>query len=241
MAAPHNQHKKEKKKEKVQIKDSPQQRRRLKDLKVPELKSLLQDKALPVAGKKDELIERLRKYPNGYGPKGAPKQWQYSNTKMKLKKDLLDKNSHIHDMSVNEIWNSNPLYKQYPLFPKYYEDLKKQVEAEGKEAHLDDIKAEKHIKNNPRGTLNKRGYPHWDKHPAKKLLQVDVYRKLHEAMRPCELQKTRKEYKEFPPEIFAARVNSEVLKQKAAKFWAYKRNKEGMKKYLKEIYERAHM
>ena len=74
MAAPHNQHKKEKKKEKVQIKDSPQQRRRLKDLKVPELKSLLQDKALPVAGKKDELIERLRKYPNGYGPKGAPKQ-----------------------------------------------------------------------------------------------------------------------------------------------------------------------
>ena len=230
-----------KKKKKAQFKDSPKPRRRLEDFKVPELKSLLQNKGLPVAGKKDELIERLRKYPNGYGPKGAPKKWQYSKAKLKLKKDLLDKNSHIHNMSVDEIWNSDPLYKQYPLFPQYYNDLKKQVEAEGKEARLDDIKAEKHIKNNPRGRLNKRGYPHWNKHPAKKLLQVDIYNKLHERMQPRELQKMRREYKDFPPEIFAARANSEKLKQRAARFWADKRNKEGMKKHLKEIEERALM
>lgn len=60
-------------------------------------------------------------------------------------------------------------------------------------------------------------------------------------MQPCDLRKMRKEYKDFPPEIFAARVNSEKLKQRGARFWAHKRNKEGMKKYLKEIEERALM
>ena len=110
---------------------------------------------------------------------------QHSKAKLNLREHLVDKNSPIHNMSVNAIWD-DPLYKQYPLFPKYY---KKQVEVEGEEAHLDDIKAQKHIKNNPKGRLNKQGYPHWDKHPAKKLLQVDVYNKLHQKMPPRELQK----------------------------------------------------
>ena len=212
----------------------------LKKMKNKELEDLLKAKGLPHKGNKDELIERLQRYPNGYGPKGPPKKWQFSKAKSKLRKELVNKKSPIHNMSVNAIWD-DPLYKQYPMFPKYYKELKKQVEAEGKEAHLDDIKAQKHITNNPREPLNKRGYPHWNKHPAKKLLQVDVYNKLHERMQPCDLRKMRKEYKDFPPEIFAARVNSEKLKQRGARFWAHKRNKEGMKKYLKEIEERALM
>ena len=156
-------------------------------MKNSQLEDLLKAKGLPNKGKKDELlIERLQRYPNGYGLKGPPKQWQHSKAKLNLRKQLvLDKNSPIHNMSVKAIWD-DPLYKQYPLFPKYY---KKQVEVEGEEAHLDDIKAQKHIKNNPKGRLNKQGYPHWDKHPAKKLLQVDVYNKLHQKMPPRELQK----------------------------------------------------
>ena len=212
----------------------------LEKLRNKELEDLLKARGLPHKGKKDELVERLKRYPNGYGPKGPPKKWQHSKAKLKLRKELVDKNSPIHNMSVNAIWDDH-LYKQYPLFPKYYKELKKQIEAEGKEAHLDDIKAERHIKNNPRERLNKRGYPHWNNHPAKKLLQVDVYKKVHETMQPREFQKTRKEYTDFPPEIFAARANSEKLKQRAARFWADKRNKEGMKKYLKDIEERALM
>ena len=39
----------------------------------------------------------------------------------------------------------------------------------------------------------------------------------------------------FAPDVFAKRVNREISKQTAAAFWAHKRNKRGMKKYLKEI------
>ena len=210
-----------------------------KKLKKAELKSLLKKKGLPCGGNVPELVERLQRYPNGYGPKGPPKKWQYSEAKLKLKKDLLDKNSPIHKMSVKSIWD-DPAYKMYPMFPNYYHALKNKVESEQKEAHLDDIKAKRHINNNPRKTMNKRGYPHWDGHPAEKLLEVDVCRKLHLSMKPSELHKTRKEYEQFPVHIFAVRVNREVMKQRAAKFWAYKRNKEGMKKYLNEIEERAY-
>lgn len=210
-----------------------------KRMKNSELEVLLKERGLPHKGNKDEMVERLRRFPNGYGLKGPPKRWQNSSVKSMLKKQLLDKNSPIRKMTVHEVWDSDPRYQQYPKFPKYYAALKKKVDAEQKEARLDDLKAAKHIKNNPKGKLNRRGYPHWHIHPAKKLLEVDVYKKKHETMKPCELRKTRKEYKEFPAEIFAARVNREVLKQKAANFWADKRNKQGMKKYLKEIEERA--
>ena len=216
------------------IKNQPQQR--LEDLKVDQLKSLLRKKGLPVSGRKAELIERLR---NGSrrGPK--PKAWQHSNAKKDLKRALLDPTSPIHNMSVEDIHNSDIRYKQYPNFPKYYKDLKERVEAEKKQVKLDDIAAERHMRNHPRSILNKRGYPHWDTHSAKKLLEVDIANKVHERMEPSQLRKTRDAYKKFPTDVFTKRVNGEVAKHRAAKFWAHKRNKKGMKKYLQEIATRA--
>lgn len=63
---PPNQHKK-----KVQFSDLPPSptERPLKQIQVDDLKSLLKKKHLSVSGKKAGLIERLRKYPNGAGPK----------------------------------------------------------------------------------------------------------------------------------------------------------------------------
>ena len=208
----------------------------LSKLKKADLESLLKKKDLPVAGNKDELIERLRKYPNGC-PKAIA--WQFSEAKKKLKKDLLDSTSPIHNMSVRSIWNSDNQYLQYPLFPRYYKDLKARVEAEKKQVHQDDVKAERHIKNNPHSRVNRRGYPHWHKHPAKEFLEVDVANKVHERMSRTKLQQSRAAYMAFPPEVFSKRVNREIDKQRAAQFWAHKRNKRGMKKYLKDVEERA--
>ena len=205
-------------------------------MKVVDLKSLLKEKGLPLTGKKEELIERLRKYPNGCK---KPKPWQYSNAKKDLKRALLGPSSPIHNMSVGDIWKSDKRYQQYPNFPKYYKDLKEQVEAEKKHAHMDDVKAERHIRNNPHSCLNKRGYPHWHKHPAKELLEVDVANKVHERMTRSKFQESRAAYMAFPTEVFTKRVIREIDKQRAAQFWAYKRNKRGMKKYLQDVDVRA--
>jgi hypothetical protein len=91
----------------------------------------------------------------------------------------------------------------------------------------------------PRAPLNKRGYPHWDGHPAQGWLQVDVANGLHEKMKPRKLRKTRECYMEFPKEVFVKRVHAEIARQKAAGFWADKRNKKAMKRYLEDVHARA--
>ena len=201
-----------------------------------ELKSLLRKKGLPVTARKAELIERLK---TGYiqGPK--PKPWQHSTAKKDLKRALLDPKSPIHGMSMEQIRASDNRYKQYPNFPKYYKDLKGRVALERERVRLDDMLVQMHLRDCPRPARANRGYPHWNTHAAKKLLEVDVLNNLHKKKKPLELRKTRREYREFPKDVFAKRVSQEVEKQRAARFWAHKRNKSGMKKYLQDIANRA--
>ena len=142
-------------------------------------------------------------------------------------------------MSVENIRKSDDRYKQYPNFPKYYKDLTERVALEKERVKLDDVVARRHMRDFPRSSLNKRGYPHWDTHAAKELLEVDVANKLHERMKPRKLRDTRDAYKEFPKDVFTKRVNQEAAKQRAARFWADKRNKKGMKKYLQDIARRS--
>lgn len=215
-------------------------------LSVNQLKALLKNKGLPVSGKKSELIERLKIGYSGGGlaptttNTNKPKAWQYSDAKKDLKKALLDPMSHIHRMSVEEIRNSNDSYKQYPNFIKYYKDLMERVKAEKIQVKQDDIAVTRFITDNPRlSNLNKRGYPHWDTHAAKSMLEIDIAKKTNESMPPRQLWTTRDAYKEFPADIFAKRVYAEVTKQKAAAFWAHKRNKKGMTKYLEDVAVRA--
>lgn len=102
----------------------------------------------------------------------------------------------------------------------------------------DDKAVEKHLRSNPRSNTNNRGYPHWDTHPAKKIWKLTGYN-LHERMEPRQLRKMRDAYKEFPSEVFTKRVFVEIAKQKAATFWAFKRNKKGMQMYLKNFASQA--
>ena len=84
----------------------------------------------------------------------------------------------------------------------------------------------------PRSALNKRGYPHWDRHKANELLVADVANWKNKEMKPKELQQTRDEYKPFPLKVFGERVHAEVRKQKADAFWTHKRNKKNLKKHV---------
>ena len=142
-------------------------------------------------------------------------------------------------MNIAEIRNTDDRYKQYPKFAIYCKDLMAQVAVEMRQVRLDNIAAEQHMRDFPRHHLNKRGYPHWDTHAARELLEVDVANKLHEKMKPQKLRYTRNAYKEFSIDVFRKRVNQEAAKQRAAKFWAHKSNKKGMKKYLEDVNDRA--
>ena len=212
-----------------------QQGASLEKLQVKELKALLKARGLPVTGRKAELIDRLRNPHTG--PK--PKPWQHSQAKKDLKKDLLNPNSPIHNMCIDAIKKSDKRYTQYPNFNKYYKDLEKRVEEEKRIVRIDDIAAEEHMKNNPTPEMNARGYQNWKRHPVKALLEVDVANKLHKKIKPKQLRKTRDEYKTIPLPIFGKRLQQEVGKQRSALYWAYKRSKKGMQKYLREVDERA--
>jgi len=212
------------------------------ELTVNQLKTILRAKGFPVSGKKAELINRLElsEY-DGRGartnsiPKQQPKPWQHSTAKKELKRALLDPTSNVHSISVEEVHRSNDQYKLYPNFPKYYRALQLHIEEEKMQVIADDIAAADQMKQNPRHRLNKRGYPHWDTHIAKILLERDIANKVHEKMSPQQLRMTRDAYKEFPPRVFGQQVQAEKTKQRAAKFWALKRNKEGLIRHMNKL------
>lgn len=207
----------------------------LESLTVSELKVRLKERGLPQYGRKKELIERLTNPPTG--PK--PKAWQCSDAKKTLKSALLDPNSPVNKMSVGEIQNMDERYKRYPNFEKYYKDLKKKVEGEKQQVEIDDLAARMHLMSFPTPAITAKGYPSWKGHPAKALLEVDVANKLNQTLKPEKLQATRAEYQEFPLCVFRKRVNREADKQRTTAYWADKRNKKALKKYLKALRERA--
>ncbi len=182
---------------------------------IKELKSLLRKKGLPVAGRKADLIERLK---TGYLQAPRPKPWQHSTAKKDLKCALLDPKSPIHGMSMEQIRVSDNRYSQYPNFPKYYSDLKEHVALERERVWLDDMLVQMHLRDCPRPAHANRGYPHWNTHAAKKLLEVDILNNVHKKKKPHELRETQREYREFPGEVFAKRMSQEVEKQRAALF-----------------------
>jgi len=124
-------------------------------------------------------MERLKTGCNIQAPK--PKPWQHSTAEKDLKRALLDPTSPIHGMSMEHTHASDNRYKQYPNFPKYYNDLKVRVALERERVRLDDLR------DCPRPARANRGYPHWNTHAAKAFLEVDVSNDLHKEKKPQEL------------------------------------------------------
>jgi hypothetical protein len=55
------------------------------------------------------------------------------------------------------------------------------------------------------------------------------------SMKPKELWKTRKEYKEFPLYVFRNHVHQEKRAQRETPYWIVKRNKKGLRKHNEHV------
>ena len=71
------------------------------------------------------------------------------------------------------------------------------------------------------------------KHPAKKLIELDVAAGKAAGRKPAELKGDRPEYADIGTQQFCKAVNNERQKQRGEKFWAPKRNKEGALRHIK--------
>jgi len=165
-----------------------------------------------------------------------PTPWKVSEGKKYLERELKDDGSHLHQMSIKDIHSSDNRFSVYPLknFTTNFRNLKKRIEATRARVELDNKNVSEHKKMYPRGPKTKRGYPHWNGHPAKAKLVKDVRNGTAEKMLPSKLRETRKSYKEFPVDVFTKRVHAEKSKQMADAFWVQKRNRKALKQHLKD-------
>lgn len=135
-------------------------------------------------------------------------------------------NDQLNSMTDEEIWESNKLFKQYPLedFKKYNKDMATSTAIQRKRIEDEEKDFEQHCKNIPHNKVTDRGEPFWYIHPAKAFLIEDVESGLAYDIKPAALRETRDEYKEFKLKTFRKHVDQEKERQRAAPYWRYKRN-----------------
>jgi hypothetical protein len=166
-------------------------------------------------------------------------EWKNSNGKKLLKKELWDVSSRYHSMSIKDIHASDECFSAYPLknFSANFKSLKKKLDELRAQVEFDNQAVSEQKKLFPRSPTTKRGYPHWNDHPAKVHVEDDVHNGIADNMLPRELRMTRLTYQEFPEDIFCVRVHAEKRKQREQTFWVAKRNKSAMQRHLKEVAE----
>ena len=136
-------------------------------------------------------------------------------------------------MSVVEIWQSDELFQQYELekFKEYYKNMVIRTDKR-KQSIRDEYKAyQDDMLKLPRCNKTTRGYPFWETHKASELLEKDEESGRAEELKPMALWKSRKEYQDFPIDVFRKHIYQLRSKRLAAPFWQYKRNMIARMKY----------
>ena len=136
-------------------------------------------------------------------------------------------------MSIEQIWKSDPLFQQYEL-DKFKEYHKNMVKLTGKRKKLLSDEYRSYLadmKKVPRHNTTARGYPFWDTHKASKLLEEDEESGQAKTLMPKDLWKSRKEYQDFPLDVFRKHIYQLRSKRLAAPYWQYKRNINAKKKF----------
>lgn len=153
--------------------------------------------------------------------------------KEKLRSLLMDPSSYVHNKAVDEIHNDDPIFKQYPLrnFKTNFRNLKNSIDVERAAIQFDQLSLEADRNKYPRNGTTDRGYPFWDTHPARKLLEDSVRKGQANNVKPQEIRSSETAYKDFPPRVFAKHVHQEKAKQTQEVYWQQKRNKKGRKKH----------
>jgi len=135
-------------------------------------------------------------------------------------------NNDLNNMTVEQIWESNSLFKQYPLqdFKKYSKDMEKSTAKQRAAIEQEEKDFEKQCNDIPHNEVTDRGEPFWYIHPAKSLLMEDVESGLAYEIKPVALRDTKEEYQQFKLKTFRKHVDQEKERQRAAPYWRHKRN-----------------
>ena len=145
-------------------------------------------------------------------------------------------------MTPEEIWDSWPPFQQYP-FSNFEQYLKTVMNAAANEKEIAAINEEEIYRDllaYPRDEVTDRGYPYWDTHRARPLLEVDIRNGIADTMKPKELQDTRSEYKEFPLGVFHDHIYQERRRHRQEPGWQAKRNEQARKMYQDEVNAMVH-
>ncbi len=136
-------------------------------------------------------------------------------------------------MSVEEIWQSDPLFQQYELkkFKEYHKNMEKRTNKRKQQLLAEKQAYESDMKKLPRSRTTSRGYPFWHTHKASELLDEDEECGKAKRLTPKELWKSREEYQAFPLSVFRGHIYQLRTKRLAAPYWQYKRNTNARKEY----------
>ena len=207
----------------------------LKKLTNVQLKAKLKAKGLPVSGIKKELIERLL-HPNKHK---KVVDWKKSKAKALLIKRLQDRNSRLHKMTPKQIYESHDWFQEYP-FDRFKENVTSLMKAIHENFAIVDSDIEivrEELRNFPQSNTGCRGYPRWDKHPARSLLRKDIEDGKYQLGQAKQFQQTRAEYCEFPSDVFRSHIHQERRRQREKPMKVIQRNKKAQKQHDKEVEE----
>ncbi len=199
-------------------------------------------------------IRRLMKqYTNKEGPfsekemnkAATPEPFKTKTTQSKAYTLLLQlymksSQSGIDKKSDEEIYQSDPIFSQYPLsdFKKYIQKVQKVSKKRKKKLSRDTDTFRRQMESNPRGDVTDRGLPFWDTHPGYEMLLSD-FDKIEKGEMgrpaPMDLYKTRNVYQEFPFPVFKYHFNQEKRKRREANFWRHKMKLDARKAHVDEV------
>ena len=140
---------------------------------------------------------------------------------------------HISNWDATQLWDSDAEFQKYDLtkFKGYVTNMKKLTDRRKALIHEESAAFEHDMITLPPLEKTSRGYPFWHKHRASELLKEDETSGAAKRMKPKQLWMSRKEYQDFPLSVFRKHIYQERMKQLAAPYWQYKRNKSAKKKY----------
>jgi hypothetical protein len=167
-----------------------------------------------------------------------PEPWRKSKAKELLVDLLADESSYIHayGMDEDEIYNSDPLFKQYKKenFKTNYRNLIAKIQLERSCVEFDQQALDNEKQKLPRNSRTERGYKFWDGHEAQRLMKEDVKEK-RTKMKPKDLRETREEYQEFPLHVLRQHKYQAERAEKEGVYWQKKRNDDARKKHEKYL------
>jgi hypothetical protein len=152
-----------------------------------------------------------------------PMSWGKSRAKILVRDLLLDPDSWVHGMPATHVYHHHPLFEQYDKknFASNYNALQQTVMT----IKFDQLRLTEDKLLHPRLSLNHRGRPFWDTHPAKPLLINEIKSGAIKNLEPKQVRQRHNEFKDFDLSTFQQYVNMEKRHIREAVFWQAKRNR----------------